>query len=335
LLVFEQMSIIVGIIVAFWITYGTKDITSSWSWQLPFLIQILPGLLLGFGAILLPFSPRWLASKGREDEALIILAKFRHLPTTDNRVRQEWMEIIAESQFQRQIMAERHPKLVGGGLGNKLRLEVVSWADCFKSGCWRRTMVGAGLMFFQQFVGINALIYYSPTLFGTMGLDANMQLIMSGVLNIVQLVGCLTSLWSLDGIGRRNLLLFGSLAMFLSHVIVAAMVGKFSGDWPSHRAEGWTSVAFLMFYMFSFGASWGPVPWAMPAEIFPSSLRAKGVGISVASNWMNNFIIVSTPELHENKLRLVHSANQISLGFDHTSACSERRVWCICLFRCL
>jgi MFS family permease len=149
-LVFEELSIVFGIIVAFWITYGTKDIPNHWSWQLPFLLQILPGLLLGFGAILLPYSPRWLASKGREEQALVNLAKLRQLPTTDNRVQKEWIDIIAESKFQQNVLAERHPSLMGDSVGSRMKLELVSWTDCFKAGCWRRTMVGAGLMFFQQ-----------------------------------------------------------------------------------------------------------------------------------------------------------------------------------------
>ncbi|KFZ06648.1 hypothetical protein V501_07211 [Pseudogymnoascus sp. VKM F-4519 (FW-2642)] len=283
LLVFEELSIVAGIVISFWITYGTKEILSEWSWRLPFLIQIIPGVILGAGIFLLPFSPRWLASKGRDDEALVSLAKLRQLPASDNRVRREWMDIIAESRFHKEVMAERHPNLMENTKMNKLKLEIVSWTDCLKPGCWRRTHVGAGLMFFQQFVGINALIYYSPTLFGTMGLDYEMQLIMSGVLNITQLFGVISSLWTMDRFGRPIL------------------VGKFSDDWPSHKPEGWTSVAFLLFYMISFGASWGPVPWAMPAEIFPSSLRAKGVAISTCSNWLNNFIIgLVTPPLVQN-----------------------------------
>ena len=113
-----------------------------------------------------------------------------------------------------------------------------------------------------------------------------MQLIMSGVLNVTQLVGVTTSIWSMDRLGRRPLLLIGSTLMFLSHVIIAALVGKYGDSWPTHRAEGWISVAFLLFYMLSFGASWGPVPWALPSEIFPSSLRAKGVALSTCSNWL-------------------------------------------------
>ncbi|WAO92415.1 Hypothetical protein NCS54_00992300 [Fusarium falciforme] len=299
LLVFEELSIVAGIVIAFYITYGTRYISSHWSWQLPFLLQILPGLVLGFGAIFLPYSPRWLASKDREDEALSNLAKLRALPATDPRVQREWMEIIAEARFQTGILKERHPQLTQRtDISGRMRLEFVSWTDCLKPGCWRRTLVGAGIMFFQQFVGINALIYYSPTLFGTMGLDFNMQLTMSGVLNVTQLIGVLTSLWTLDRFGRRSILLLGSVLMLVAHVIIAALVGKFSDNWPSHKAEGWTSVAFLLFYMLAFGASWGPVPWAMPSEVFPSSLRAKGVAISTCSNWINNFIIgLITPPL--------------------------------------
>ncbi|EXK79093.1 hypothetical protein FOQG_16258 [Fusarium oxysporum f. sp. raphani 54005] len=299
LLVFEELSIVIGIVVAFWITYGTKGIPSHWSWQLPFLLQILPGLLLGFGAIFLPYSPRWLASKDREEEALSNLAKLRALPESDSRVQREWMDIIAEARFQASVLRDRHPNLTQRtDVVGKIRLELVSWGDCFKSGCRRRTLVGAGLMFFQQFTGINALIYYSPTLFGTMGLDFDMQLIMSGVLNVTQLIGVLSSLWTMDRFGRRGILLWGSFLMFVPHLIIAVLVGRFSDDWPSHTAEGWTSVAFLLFYMLAFGASWGPVPWAMPAEVFPSSLRAKGVAISTCSNWINNFIIgLITPPL--------------------------------------
>lgn len=89
-----------------------------------------------------------------------------------------------------------------------------------------------------------------------MGLEYNMQLIMSGVLNCVQLVGVASSLWSMDRIGRRPLLLWGSLIMFVSHLIISILVGKYSHDWPSYRPEGWASVAMLLVYMLGFGASW-------------------------------------------------------------------------------
>ena len=330
LLVLEEFSIVSGIVIAFWITYGTQYISSEWSWRLPFLLQIIPGLILGAGIIFLPFSPRWLVSKGRDKEALESLAKFRQLPTTDTRVLKEWYDIRAEVAFKKEISRERHPKLQDRSKTSRIRLEIASWTDCFKRGCWRRTHVGVGLMFFQQFVGINALIYYSPTLFERLGQDHSMQLILSGVLNITQLVGVASSIWTMDRFGRRPLLLCGSAAMFASHLIIAVLVGKFSNDWQHHRPEGWASVAFLFFYMLSFGASWGPVPWAMPAEIFPSSLRAKGVALSTCSNWLNNFIIVSSPFPS-----YPVGGRLIRVGPHYAAAGAEYRVWRVHFLCCL
>ncbi|KAF2641570.1 arabinose-proton symporter [Massarina eburnea CBS 473.64] len=301
LLVLQEFSIVFGIVIAFWTTYGTRYMSSEWAWRLPFLIQMIPGLILGVGIIFLPYSPRWLSSKGRDAEALEVLSRLRRLPTTDSRVHQEWCEIRAEVAFKQEISRERHPDLQGNTRSNRWKLELVAWTDCFKKGCWRRTMVGCGIMFFQQFVGINALIYYSPSLFKTLGQDFEMQLLLSGVINITQLVGVSTSLVTMDKFGRRPLLLVGAAMMFLSHLIIAILVGKFGDNWPGHPTQGWVAVAFLFFYMFSFGATWGPVPWAMPSEIFPSSLRAKGVAISTCSNWLNNFIIgLVTPPLVQN-----------------------------------
>lgn len=125
----------------------------------------------------------------------------------------------------------------------------------------------------------SSLIYYSPSLFEQLGQGPDLRLILAGVLNVTQLVGVSTSIWTMDAFGRKPLLMAGSVCMFISHFIIAILVGLYSSNWQAHSAAGWTSVAFLFFYMLSFGASWGPVPWAMPAEIFPSSLRGKGVAL--------------------------------------------------------
>jgi MFS family permease len=91
---------------------------------------------------------------------------------------------------------------------------------------------------------------------------------MSGVLNVLQLVGVTTSIWTMDSVGRRKLLLVGAALMAISHIIIAILVGKFSNNWPAHRAQGWASVAMLLFYMIAFGASWGPIPWALPSGMW-------------------------------------------------------------------
>lgn len=185
-----------------------------------------------------------------------------------------------------EILAGRHPTFQERTRSNRIKLEIASWLDLFKPGCIKRTIVGAGIMFFSQMAGINTLIYYSPTLFEKLGLTYDLQLTISGVLNIFQLVGVVTTVWSMDRFGRKPLLLWGALFMFVSHVIVAVLVGLFSDSWSAHNAEGWVGVAFLFFYMVAYGASWGPISWAMPSEVFPSSLRAKGVALSACSNWL-------------------------------------------------
>lgn len=117
---------------------------------------------------------------------------------------------------------------------------------------------------------------------------------MSDVLNIMQLVGILTSVWTMDHFGRRRLLLIGAVFMFICHVITAVLCGKYASNWAEHKTKSWVSVAFMLVFMVFFGASWGPVGWAVPAEVFPSSLRAKGVAFAVFLNWVSNFIIVSS-----------------------------------------
>ena len=131
----------------------------EWAWRLPFLIQMIPGLILGVGIVFLPFSPRWLASKGRDDEALHVLGKLRKLPTDDARVFQEWCEIRAEVAFNHEVSAERHPNLQGNTRMDELKLEIQSWFVCFRHGCWKRTVVGVGIMFFQQFVGMSMNVF--------------------------------------------------------------------------------------------------------------------------------------------------------------------------------
>lgn len=131
-----------------------------------------------------------------------------------------------------------------------------------------------------------------------LGMDYNMQLIMTGVINIAQLIGVISSIWTMDRLGRRTLLLTGSALMFVSHLIIAGLVKSFSYDWQAHAVAGWVCVLLLLGYMLAFGATWGPVPWALPSEIFPSSLRAKGAAISSCSNWLSNSIIgLITPVL--------------------------------------
>jgi len=131
---------------------------------------------------------RWLVSKGRDAEALEALGKLRQIETTDPRIQREWFDIGAEVAFHKETSALRHPSLQHQSSSSWIKFGIASWTDCLRWGRWRRTYVGMGLMFFQQSVGINALIHYSPTLFQSLNLNHIMQLIISGLLNVTQLL---------------------------------------------------------------------------------------------------------------------------------------------------
>lgn len=143
----------IGIVVMFYITYATRHIVSEWSFRLPFLLQMVPALPLAIALFFLPYSPRWLASKGRDKECLQTLCRLRNLPDTDARVQAEWLTIRAEACRNRETLVQTHPTLIS----SPLKLEVASWIDMFRPAVIRRTMIGIVLMIGQQFSGINAV----------------------------------------------------------------------------------------------------------------------------------------------------------------------------------
>jgi MFS family permease len=122
----EEFCIVLGIVIAYWITYGTKFMAGHWSWRLPFLLQMIPGFILLAGVAMLPFSPRWLAAQGRESEALQNLAKLRAFSPTDRRVRQEFFDIICEVRYQKEASAKRHPQWQDGSRKSAIMMELIS-----------------------------------------------------------------------------------------------------------------------------------------------------------------------------------------------------------------
>jgi hypothetical protein len=120
------------------------------------------------------------------------------------------------------------------------------------------SVIGIGLQFFQQFIGINAIVYYAPTLYATLGMDREAQLNYSGITNIMQLLGVTPAFFLMDRVGHRPLLLFGSTVCFACQVITGSMVACFYNNWPSHPSEARVGVAMLMIFMSVFGLSWAP-----------------------------------------------------------------------------
>ncbi|KAF8953625.1 general substrate transporter, partial [Flammula alnicola] len=146
---------------------------------------------------------------------------------------------------------------------------------------------------FAEWSGINALLYYGPTLVHSIGLRGDtVTLLVSGGIGIVQLIAVMPAIVFIDRVGRRPLLR-GDAAMALSHLGIAVLVILFQSDWSAHRFAAWIAVGYVGIYTFTFayGISFGPIGWVLPSEVFPLSMRSKGVALSTASNWINNFFI--------------------------------------------
>lgn len=243
-----------------------------------------------------PYSPRWLALVHRDEDALDALCRLRRLPASDERVRTEYQGILTEVAVQTKIQLKNHPNVKPGSL----KSEVIGWMDLFTKKTWRRTAVGMGVAFFQQFSGINAFIYYAPTLFESLGQDSEMALIMSGIFNILQWVAVLLCFFVIDKVGRKPLAIFGGFSAGIAWIIMACLVGVYSHDWPGNPAAGWAAVAMAFVFIIVYGCSFSCLGWALPAEVFSNATRAKGVALSTATVWICNFIVgVATPPMLE------------------------------------
>ncbi|CAI6095971.1 unnamed protein product [Clonostachys chloroleuca] len=294
LLVLESISIVSGVVIAYWITFATRHMEGSISFRLPLGLQMVCATCVGVGIHFFPFSPRWLALVGRNQDSLISLSKLRRLPETDERVQAEYKSIVAEVEFQRLMQEAKHPGVSG------LKLEVLLWLDLFDGKNWRRVVVGCGVCFFQQFSGINAFIYYAPTLFQSIGQDYEMSLILSGIFNILQLVAVAICFVIIDKVGRKPLAIVGGFGSALCYIVIAALAGVYSKSWSSNPAAGWACVAMAFLFIIVYGVSYSPLGWALPPEVFSTSTRAKGVALSVCVNWLANFVIgIATPPMVE------------------------------------
>lgn len=129
-----------------------------------------------------------------------------------------------------------------------------------------------------------------------LGMDYEMQLHLSGAINLTQLLAISLPIFYLDKVGRKPPLLLSGIGMAISQYIVGALVARFSHDWPGNKMAAHAGVAFIYIYILVYGCGWGPIPWALPAEVHSSARRAKGVALTTCTNWFGTFIIgVITP----------------------------------------
>ncbi|KAF6835102.1 MFS quinate transporter [Colletotrichum plurivorum] len=296
---FYQFATILGIMLSFWIGYGSNYIggtavtQSDLAWRLPSYIQGVPAALLALGIWWLPFSPRWLVKQGRDEEAIKTIAYLRKLPEDGELVQVEFKEIKAEALFEQRAFQKAFPHLAEKEKTSIWMREVAQYWQIVRSwDNFKRVATAWLVMFWQQWSGIDAIIYYASNVFQSLGLTGGTTaLLATGVTGVVFFVATLPAMAIIDKVGRKPILIVSSIVMLISMVIPAIIVAKFSHDWPGHPVEGWVAVAFIWVYIGAFGAGWGPVSWTLVSEIFPLSIRAKGASIGASSNWLNNFAV--------------------------------------------
>ncbi|KAI7851786.1 general substrate transporter [Circinella umbellata] len=283
----QQFMITVGLMIAFWAGAGTNiNLTGEATWRVPLGIQIAPALILFFGAFFLPFSPRWLASKGRNDEALQVLAKLHANGDVNSPfVQQEYNEIIE------QISQER-------------AVAITNYLELFKGRNRRRLVLGMLIQVFQQFTGINSIMYYAPQIFKQAGIgEQSATLIASGVNGVLNMFATIPAILFMDKLGRRKTLISGAVfmgvAMLLCGIVMAATgrvyfdeaEGKHNVDMSGNVHASYFCIVMIYFFVAGFAYSWGPVGWIYPAEIYTLNVRAKATSMSTAANWLMNFVI--------------------------------------------
>jgi MFS family permease len=229
----------------------------------------------------------------REAEARSTLAHLRGLPQDHELVELEFLEIKAQSLFEKRTVAENFPHLKEMTAWNVFKLQFVAIGSLFKTrAMFRRVIVATVTMFFQQWSGINAILYYAPTIFATLGLSSNtVSLLATGVVGIVLFLATIPSVLYIDKLGRKPILTIGAIGMATCHIIIAILVAKNKDQWATQAAAGWAAVAMVWLFVIHFGYSWGPCAWIIVAEVWPLSNRPYGIALGASSNWMNNFIV--------------------------------------------
>ncbi|WP_288115039.1 sugar porter family MFS transporter, partial [Microbacterium sp. SCN 71-21] len=256
----------------------------AWRWM--FIVGVIPSAVYGILALTLPESPRFLLAAGRTDEARAVFARL--VPPAD--LEQTLRELTNA------ISADRTTKKASLR-GHVLGLQPIVW-------------VGIILSVFQQFVGINVIFYYSTTLWRAVGFTEGDSLVISVITSVTNVVVTLVAIFLVDRVGRKPILLVGSVLMTLSLGIMAlAFTFSVTVNGEVSLPGAWGPIALVAANVFviGFGASWGPLVWVLLGEIFPSRIRGRALGVAAAAQWIANFVItVSFPSMSAWSLPLTY-----------------------------
>jgi SP family xylose:H+ symportor-like MFS transporter len=275
LVAWNQFAIIFGMLVIYFVNFGISKSGSgdAWlnviGWRYMFLSGAIPAVLFLLLLFFVPETPRFLMLKGNESGARAVLAKL----VTAEEGEKELSEIRAS-------LSEHHSgKLFS--FGGKL------------------IFIGLMLSIFQQFVGINVVLYYATDIFKGMGMTTNASLFQTIIVGAVNLTFTTIAIFTVDRFGRRPLQIIGALVM------AVAMISLGTAFWLG--TGGMLALVSMLVYTAGFAVSWGPVTWVLLAEIFPNQIRGKAMALAVAVQWIANYLVSWTfPILDKNPFLVEH-----------------------------
>ena len=256
----NQFAIIFGMLVVYFVNWGisngqTLEWINSIGWRYMFLSEAIPAAIFGILLFFVPETPRYLALTNRNDEALRVLTS------------------INGSKRAKEIMLD-----IKGTL-NQHSSKIFAYGKLV-------VIIGILLSIFQQFVGINVALYYAPRIFESMGAAKDASMMQTVVMGLVNVVFTVIAITTVDKLGRKPLLIIGSIGMAVGMFAISAL--------SYFNIIGIGTLIFIIIYTASFMMSWGPITWVLISEIFPNQIRGRAVAIAVAFQWAANYFISST-----------------------------------------
>jgi SP family galactose:H+ symporter-like MFS transporter len=256
----NQLMITIGIVCSYLADYA---LAGSRGWRAMFGLAAIPAIILLIGLLFVPESPRWFVNRGLSVQARAVLLRVRKATEVDS----ELAEIEAS-----------------------LRLQEGGWRELLSPGLRPALIIGIGLAVFQQFTGINTVIYYAPTIFKFAGFQSAAAILATAGVGIINVLLTIVALWLLDRAGRRPLLLYGLVGMILSLGVLG--FAFLSPDMTPVMAG--VSVGSVMVYVACFAIGLGPVFWLMISEIYPLKIRGRAMGVAAVANWGSNLLVALT-----------------------------------------
>jgi sugar porter (SP) family MFS transporter len=292
-----QWAVTWGIMIMFYIGYGCSYIESTASFRLAWGIQMVPGFILLCGTLILPESPRWLASKDRWEEAIETISHVQGGGDVNH------PQVLVEvEEIKETVRIEREAA-------------EVSILDLFKKDSLLRTSVGLWGQIYQQLCGMNVLMYYIVYIFSMAGFEGDATLVSSSIQYVINVVMTVPALLFLDKVGRRPILLTGAVLMWIFLFAIAGLLATYG--YPVDSVDGNDEIrlkipksdkkasnaiiACSYLFVASYAPTWGPTMWLYCSEIFPLRQRATANGLAASANWIFNFAIAMfTPAAFKN-----------------------------------